>query len=420
MKIYGADLPANNEPSGISDTPPVPSTLVPIPAVKLLIVDDEPDIVNEMHEYLSEVGFDCDFAYNAHQALEKIHASPETGVILADIVMPGISGIEMTRRLRLELPEERELEVIILTGYAGQSEAIEALRAGAMNFLTKPIKLEDLRISVNRAIELVRMRRADRLHKEGLEQELDKERKISKFRQNIIAIASHEFRTPLTIIDSAAQRLVRHNDLCTPEKLLERSQTIRGAVERMNHFVESNLCMSQLESGDLQCKFQRCNLTSLINAAVSRQSKINPGREFTVSPGAFFPIICADPTLIDMVFSNLLSNSDKYSSVTSAVDIRSFSDGDFAMISFTDYGIGIPEDEMGSLFKRFFRARTAEGFPGTGIGLSLSKEITDLHGGTIGVTSSEGVGSTFTVRLPIKAPCHLPDRCAKKCHRKEQ
>ncbi len=413
MKIHSTDLKAVNEPVKIADT-------LLIPTVRLLIVDDEQEIVNEMHEYLSKVGFDCDVAYNAHQALEKIHASPETGVILTDIMMPGISGIEMTRQLRLEMPEERELEVIILTGYAGKTEAIEALRAGAMNFLTKPIKLEDLRISVNQAVELVRMRRADRLHKEVLKRDLDKERKISRFRQNIIATASHEFRTPLTIIDSAAQRLVRHNDQCNPKKLLERSRTIRGAVERMNHFVESNLCMSQLESGDLQCKFQRCNLASLINAAVNRQSKINPDRKFIVSPDAFFPEICADPTLIDMVFSNLLSNSDKYSPAKSAVVVHSFRNNRFAMISFTDYGVGIPEDEIGSLFKRFFRARTAEGFPGTGIGLSLSKEIIDLHEGTIEVTSSEGAGSTFTVSLPIKAPCHFSDRCAEECYRKEQ
>ena len=116
--------------------------------------------------------------------------------------------------------------------------------------------------------------------------------------------------------------------------------------------------------------------------------------------------IHADPALVEQVFSNLLSNAIKYSPNNSKIEVRGWQERSYAVFSITDFGLGIPEDELPKIFTRFFRARTSEGIPGTGIGLDIVKEFVEMHGGSICASSQEGKGSTFALLLPIapKAP----------------
>ncbi len=383
--------------------------------IKLLIVDDEPEIANEICDYLGGKGFCCDVAFDAEKAMEKIFVAPEIGVVFTDIRMPGMSGIEMVRRLRGDLPRERELEVIFLTGFAEKDVAIEALRADALDFLSKPFKMKELAAIAERAVKLVRAHQVDQSQKRALEQALKVEQGVSKLQRKLVSSAAHEFRTPLTIIDSVVQRLIRRKMQCGPEEVFERSKIIRGAVARMNNLVERSLCMSRMDAGKIQCNFQRCDMAGLVDEVVKRQIEISPDRKFNVDTAKLSMPICGDPVLMDVVFSNLLSNSEKYSPNSSPITIRGWNKGGFSLISVTDQGVGIPDDEMPHLFKRFFRARTSKGFPGTGIGLALIKEIVEMHGGGIDVKSVEGEGATFTVRLPKKASCSASSACDQNC-----
>lgn len=112
-------------------------------------------------------------------------------------------------------------------------------------------------------------------------------------------------------------------------------------------------------------------------------------------------MINGDPQLLDLIFTNLLSNAVKYSGNSHRVEVCIGRAGERATIVIRDYGVGIPTAEIPQLFSRFFRASTAKGIPGTGIGLNLAKELVVLHGGEIDVTSQLGQGTSFTVKLPI-------------------
>ncbi len=366
-------------------------------SVRLLVVDDEPDIVEEMAEYLRAKGFDCETAFDALEALRRIQADPEIALVLTDIRMPGMSGLELMRRLRDEAG--RDMEVIVLTGHAGRDEAIQALQAGAADFLTKPISLRELVHSAARTVETIRTRRAERRYRTALEHSLGKERQLNRLQREFVSMVSHEFRTPLAIIDGAAQRLVRRKGALKPHDVAEKTERIRKAVARMTTLIDSTLCASRLDAGKIELSRRPFDLAEVVAGVVARQAEISTDHDFVVDMADLPPAVYADPEYIERVFANLVSNAVKYSGRQPRIEIAGWSEGNVAAVSVRDHGVGIPSDQVPRLFQRFFRARTAAGIPGTGIGLHLVRELVEMHGGTIDVVSEEGAGTTFTVRL---------------------
>ncbi len=141
--------------------------------IKILIADDEPEIRQEVAECLSEEGYECLLAVNGEEGLELIRHDPGIAVVLADIQMPGRSGLEMIAAAKSEIGDDRILEFIIMTGHGGAREAIDALQQGVMDFLEKPVDVDHLLHVVRRAEELVVLKRARRRHEESLEAEVE-------------------------------------------------------------------------------------------------------------------------------------------------------------------------------------------------------------------------------------------------------
>lgn len=219
--------------------------------------------------------------------------------------------------------------------------------------------------------------------------------------QKFVSLVSHEFRTPLTIIDGAAQRLRRHKDKLGPSEVIERTDKVRAAVARMVSLIDTTLYASRLDEGKIDMQVEAFDIAALLKEVCNRQLEISPGFRIQLDIDKLPSTIFADPKLIDHVFSNLMSNAVKYSPDTPAIDVKGGQDGDAVLISVTDNGVGMSKDDLAHMFERFFRAQTAKGIRGTGIGLSVSKEFVEMHGGHIHVESHEGKGSVFTVELPI-------------------
>lgn len=231
---------------------------------------------------------------------------------------------------------------------------------------------------------------------------LKREQDQSKLQREFVAMASHEFRTPLAIIDGTAQRVLRRLDRLTSEEIHKRMTKIRRAVVRVVALIDSTLNAARLDAGTIKASFKRCDPSALISQVAKRQMDIAKSHNITVTTSGLPETISADPALLDQVFTNLLSNAVKYSPAESEIEIKAWGDGKCIFISVRDTGLGIPADEMSRMFERYFRASTSTGIVGTGIGLNLAKQLVDLHRGSIEVESIEGEGSTFTVRLPIE------------------
>jgi PAS domain S-box-containing protein len=242
----------------------------------------------------------------------------------------------------------------------------------------------------------------------ALQSALDREREMTSAYRSFVSMVSHQFRTPLAIVDSSAQRLMRQGALVPWEEVVARMTKIRAATSRLTRLVDGVLNAAKMDSGQIELNASEFDLVQLVSDICERQRELDPEIDIVlIAPQAPIQASC-DGMLIEQVVGNLLSNAVKYSGTASAVEVRIAKEDDLVTCSVRDWGIGIPQDELAKVFDRFFRARTADGIAGTGIGLNVARQIIQMHGGDIRVESREGEGSIFTFTMPsasaVKAP----------------
>jgi PAS domain S-box-containing protein len=257
-------------------------------------------------------------------------------------------------------------------------------------------------ITARKKAELLK-RRAFELEETSrhLAEALEREQRASALQRQFVAMASHEFRTPLAIIDGAAQRLIRRQADPASDFVADKAQTIRQAVNRMVELMESILSFGKLESGTVGIKSEECSLPDVLSACCDRQQDLSKDHLISLDLTGLPQKIMADKSALEQIFTNLLSNAVKYAPGAPKIEVRGWCEGTDVKVAVRDHGIGIDQDDLPKMFERYFRARTSTGIAGTGIGLNLVKSYVDLHGGTIKVESLKGQGSTFTVSLPI-------------------
>jgi two-component system OmpR family sensor kinase len=261
----------------------------------------------------------------------------------------------------------------------------------------------------NNAIELMVSQRGLAQQASMLEEKLTAERHLTQMQRNFVSMASHEFRTPLTIIDGHAQRLIKVGYRLRTDEINARAGKVRAAVLRMTHLIDNLLNSSRLIEGGAALYFhpQEFDLRELLHEICQLHHEIAPGCQLVENYAATRLPMVGDPKLLSQVFNNLLSNAIKYSPGDSLIRISARIESGRAIVTVEDNGLGIPDVDIDRLFERYFRGSNVSGIVGTGVGLNLVKMVVDLHGGDILVESAEGKGSRFTVRLPI-APV-LPD-----------
>ncbi|MBL4785325.1 MAG: HAMP domain-containing protein [Cohaesibacteraceae bacterium] len=248
-----------------------------------------------------------------------------------------------------------------------------------------------------------------------LNQSLVREQELGKIQREFVSMASHEFRTPLSIIDQGAQRVISKagRDKLTNEDVTKRMNRIRGAVKRMTQLMNSTLDSAKLEEGKLDVKIGDCNIGALVKEVCVRQQDVAKNHIILCSLEEMPSTIRADTGSVDQILTNLLSNAVKYAPKSPEIVVSACQFGDFVEITVTDEGLGIPKSEVAKIGERFFRASTSSGIAGTGIGLNLCMTLVEMHDGTMTVESVIGEGSTFTVRLPLDGPKEEADEDSK-------
>ncbi|MBC2773020.1 PAS-domain containing protein [Rhizobium sp. AQ_MP] len=238
----------------------------------------------------------------------------------------------------------------------------------------------------------------------ALEEALQQEKNINAMQRQFVAMTSHEFRTPLAIIDGAAQRIQRKKGEMEAAFLAEKTQQVRSAVARMVELMESFLSAGRIDTGKIELSLVDCSLHKLIEQAIKRQKLSSQHHRFDADYQTLPPVIRCDALAISQVLTNLLSNAVKYAPRAPDITIRGWEEDGFVFLSVKDEGVGIDAEDVPKLFQPYFRARTSTGIAGTGIGLSLVKQIVTLHDGDIFVESERGKGTCFTLVLPVQGP----------------
>lgn len=247
-----------------------------------------------------------------------------------------------------------------------------------------------------------------------LETSLDKERELNGLQRQFVSMVSHEFRTPLAIIDGNAQRIMKRQGQIVPERLQNGIHKIRASVVRLINLIESVLSVSRLEAGTIQFQPRPSDLSDVIEDVCANHREVSPDHEVVADVTRLPRQLSIDANLMRQVVSNLISNATKYSAKGTRVWVGGnvATDGT-VLISVRDEGPGIPSAELDKLFDRFFRGSTSTGIIGTGIGLHIVQVFVDLHGGQVDVASAEGDGTTFTVHLPPSgSSVARPDKAA--------
>ncbi len=235
---------------------------------------------------------------------------------------------------------------------------------------------------------------------------LDKERELSALQREFISMASHEFRTPLAIIDVAVQKQTRRakKDQLTPDGTMQAMGKVRNAVQRMTRLMESTLVAARMEAGKIQINIEACDVGKILKDICTLQDEVSDRHNITLNATALPEMIQADSAALGQVISNIIANAVKYAPDSPDIEVNAHADEDKVTISVTDYGLGIDAEDSKKIGERFFRAKTSTGIAGTGIGLHLVKSLVEEHEGTFSVESELGKGSTFTVTFPISGP----------------
>ncbi|MEM9666298.1 MAG: ATP-binding protein [Bacteroidota bacterium] len=244
---------------------------------------------------------------------------------------------------------------------------------------------------------------------ERLEEALRKERELVELRTRFIAMASHEFRTPLAMIRSSAQiaqRLHRFDSAKT-EKHLDR---IQEGVGEMTELLEGVLTLGRSNAGKMAFQPQQVNLPMLLDAIVRDVHQgIGRAHRLEVSACNTPDGLVVDPNHVRLVLGNFLANAVKYSEPGTTVTLRCDHDDTHVRFSVTDQGMGIPEADLPHLFESFYRSSQVQTIQGTGLGLAIAQQSAELHGGTLRLESQLGQGTTAIFEIP----CLSAASCAK-------
>ncbi|MBD1933431.1 MULTISPECIES: hybrid sensor histidine kinase/response regulator [Cyanophyceae] len=261
----------------------------------------------------------------------------------------------------------------------------------------------------------------ERQQAEEICRELEKQKELNESKFNFVSIMSHEFRNPLNIITISAELLENYSDVASKEQKYLYFQRIRAAARNMTQLLDDILTISKAEVGKLEIKPATLDLAKFCLELVEEMQFSNAGnavnfvfkggevdgQQSQESEAGTITNCCSlaymDEKLLRHIFINLLSNAIKYSPAGGEVLFELSCQNYEAIIQVKDQGIGIPANDQKRLFEVFHRAGNVGKIPGTGLGLSIVKKFVELHGGKIEVSSEVGVGSTFTVKLPLQS-----------------
>lgn len=243
--------------------------------------------------------------------------------------------------------------------------------------------------------ELVEARTAE------LDEALERERATADLYRNFAAMVSHQFRTPLAIVDSALQRLMRRADRLRRDELVERVGRSREAIARLTRLVESTLDAARLDAGQIEVDSRACDIGQLVAGICERQRDACPERDVILTaPGPEPVVALCDPTHVEHIVVNLLTNAVKYSpAMTPLTIVLGTGDGEAWCDVGNEGAIG-PAAVRSRLFERYFRGENAAGLPGIGIGLHMARTLARMQGGDVSLVEATGPSTTFRLSLP--------------------
>jgi two-component system, sensor histidine kinase and response regulator len=381
--------------------------------IQILVVDDDPLVREMLQEILTASGYRAETAEDGRAALDRMDAGEPADLILSDMNMPRVDGLSLIRTLR---DRKEDVPVIILTGNEEISVALEALNSGANDYLLKDENIgETVLLSVQKVLEKERLERENQRLLNDLAQKNEDLAgsnreliELNQLKNKFLTMAAHDLRNPIIAIRELTEILTDPDDARL--ELTERRQYL-GIIHETSHemlsLLNDLLDVSIIESGRLEIRPEPVDLPALIADRVRINQVVAEKKGIRIETDLpEIPPLELDSSRIVQVFDNLMSNAIKFSPKGSRIRVGMTAGAETVRVAVTDEGPGIADDEIDRLFGELERlsARPTAGEHSTGLGLAIVKKVVEAHGGTVGVISREGHGSTFYFDLPRQSP----------------
>jgi two-component system, NtrC family, sensor kinase len=407
---------------------------------RILVVDDEMPVRNLFAAYLGE-SYSCETAADAQEALRRLAAEP-FALVISDVNMPGLSGVELLRKIR---EHYQDTAVIMVSGIDRTQRVLDAVRLGASDYLLKPCDLGVLELSVERALERRALLRDARHYKQDLERRnaelARRQAELERLQAQIVhnekmvslgqlaAGVAHELNNPAGFIYgnmdvlrecfAGLERLLAFYDSAAlPPDVARGAESLKaeidyehtledlhsivddcaGGAERIRDVVQNLRTFSRLD----EAEFKKVDIHEGIDSTIRLLSRFYSSGHLTlIRDYGELPVVDCYAGQLNQMWMNLLANAAQAVGERGEVRVTTRLDGDTVRVTVSDTGPGIAAEHLNKIFDPFFTTKPVG--EGTGLGLSITYGIVERHGGTISVESREGSGAAFTVVLPVNA-----------------
>ena len=375
---------------------------------RILVIDDESGIRQGCCRVLRPQGFTVETVENYQEGLLKIQEEL-FDLVLLDVMLPDGKGIDLLEPIRERDPETVS---IIITGFATVELAVDTIKKGAYNFISKPFTADMLLMTVNQGLEKRRLsleaKRLQTIEHETIEltRARDEAERLNEFKSSFLLMMAHELRSPV----GGAQSLVRTLLHGLAGELKPQQSELLSRVEiRLNSLLDminDILTLASSRSIETDRPLEQIQMQPIVRRVVESFAEEAKSQQVVIkctSPAKPISAMATENGL-NTVIRNLIGNAIKYSKQGGTVEVAIHKEAEYVKISVADTGIGIPAEDIPHIWDEFFRAKNAHlaGITGTGLGLSIVKQYVDRFGGQVGVVSDLGKGTTFTVSLRMK------------------
>lgn len=366
--------------------------------IRILLVEDNPGDARLLRETLREAeGFPFEMAHAERlgQAAGMLAGSP-ADVVLLDLSLPDAHGLDTVRRMLDAAPD---IPIIVLTGTDDERLALQAVHAGAQDYLAKgrvdgPLLARSIRYAIER--KRLERERADLLHREQ-EARATAEAAVQA-RDEVLRVVSHDLGNYLSAASVNAAVLLRLLPEGEAEHLRPRVAGIRDALVQTQRLRQDLLDVASIEAGRLAVEPEPHDPAVLLGEALELFAPVAAEHEIELVPSKPLPTVLADRTRVLQVLGNLIGNAAKFTRAGGRIELRAEAADGCVRVSVADSGAGIPAENLPHVFDRFWKVREGNRH-GAGLGLAIARGIVEAHGGEIGVESTLGEGATFSFTL---------------------
>ncbi len=361
----------------------------------ILIVDDTPANLHLLTGMLKDLGYKVRSVSDGQFALRTAKHDPPD-LILLDVMMPDMNGYEVCSLLKAD-DELSDIPVIFISALNETMDKVKAFQVGGLDYITKPFQLGEVQARVATHLELHKQRRL-------LQESYEQLRKLEELRDNLVHMIVHDMRSPLTSMKGFLELLdmVEGEALSTDGR--EYVSIVSKSTDNLIELTTTLLDVSKIEAGEMPIELSECHPASIIRTVVDRLESLRKQRNVSVEGPDETVTVRADAKMLDRIMQNLLGNALKFTPDHGSITVGFSVDSSGLHVYVRDNGPGIPVESRERIFEKFGQASQNKNLQqySTGLGLTFCKLAVEAHGGSIGVDSELGKGSTFWFTIPAK------------------